>query len=299
LAYTTTAGTLVDRTRRWMIDTPDYDTITAAFTDTTGTTMTVADTTAYNKRWVIEVDYETMIIRSITNATTMVVSRGAYGSTAATHANGTRVLVRPAFLAQEILEALNQAVMEMYPRVYKPINDTSITTTDSTYEYAVPNAPDTYEGNSIQIPWVYKVEAKYAGDLTYRELTRWGIEKGNITGSLANQKLLKFRSAEPGGASLRVQGAAPFPTFTGTGSVIDPMFPPQAIPILPMFAAAYLLMSGESGRDRYDTGTTDRREEAQRAGSSLQTGVQVWQRAQLALDRAALPPLPRKLKKII
>jgi hypothetical protein len=77
------------------------------------------------------------------------------------------------------------------------------------------------------------------------------------------------------------------------------MFPPQAIPIVPMYASAFLLMSGESARDRYDTGSIDRREEAQRTGASLQTGMSIYQQAQRALMRAALPPIPRHKKRII
>lgn len=275
-----------------MVDVPNFDVLTAALTDTTGTTVTVADTTIYAPRWFIEIDYETMVVRAKPTGTTLTVARGANGSTAATHSNGTAVLIRPAFTSQEILEALNQSLAEMYPLVYKPFYDTTITTTDSTYEYTIPNAPDTYEGNSWPMPWLYKVEAKYAGDLTYRELTRWWIERGN-------PKLLKFRSAEPAGATLRLSGITPFPPFASTSTVLDSMFPPQAVPILPMYAAAYLLMTGEAARDRYDTGSIDRREEAQRTGASLQTGTMLWQRAQAALMRAAMPPIPRKLKKII
>ena len=58
-------------------------------------------------------------------------------------------------------------------------------------------------------------------------------------------------------------------------------------------------MTGEAARDRYETGSIDRREESSRAGALLDTALSVEQRAELALDRAALPPLPRKLKKII
>lgn len=292
MAYSTTAATLIDRTRRFVRDYPDYDTITAALTDTTGTTVTVADTTLYAKRWPIEVDYETMQIRSITNATTMVVERGAFGSTAATHLNGTKILMRPAFYAAEILDALNQSLQATWPFFYVPVLDTSITTTDSTYEYTVPNMPGTFNGNTIQIPRVYKVEAQYSGDLTYRELSRNWIARG------ATSKI-KFRAPEPAGATLRVSGYGPFPDFTTTAGVLDALFPPQGEYLLPMLATSFLLMSGEAGRARYDTGATDRREEANRQGGSMTAALQILARAREELLKVAMPPMPRHAKRVL
>lgn len=295
MAYTTDQKTLVDRTRRYLLDTPDYDTITAAFSDTTGTTMTVADTTIYAKRWAVEVDQETMQIRSITNATTMVVERGAFGSTAATHTINTKVLVRPAFYYQTIADAVNQALMAFYPLVYLPCVDESLTTTDSTYEYSLPNLATAYSGNTVQMRGVYKVQLKYAGDLTFRDVSRWQIVRGP-NGS----RKLKFRSPEPGGATIRIMGFAPFPMLSSPSTVLDPSFPPQAEGILPMMAAGFVLQYGEAGRVRNDAGAIDSREQANRTGSSMSAGIALVNQAyKLLRDSGAMPPLPKHVKALI
>lgn len=293
MAYTTTAGTLIDRTRRFIFDVPDFDALTASLSSTT-TSVNVADTTLYSKRLPIEVGYETMLIRSISSATTLVVLRGAFGSTATTHSSGDSVLIKPGFFGQEILDALNQALMSAFPYLYIPVQDTSLTTTDATYEYTLPSMPGTYSGQTIQIPWVYKVELKYTGDLTYRTLNRWWIEDGP-TGS----RLLKFRAAEPAGATVRVSGIGPFPALSATSTVLEASFPPNAEYVLPMLAASFLLMSGEAARDRFDTAATDRREEANRAGASLNTAMQLYARAQAELLKAAKPPKPRHVRAVL
>lgn len=291
MAFNTTAGTLIDRTRRYVRDQPDFDTITASLSSG-ATSVTVADTTLYAKRWPIELDYETMVVRSIDSGTSMTVERAAFGSTAATHASGTKLLIKPSFFAAEIFDALNQAKMATWPYFYREVSDTSITTTDSTYEYTVPNVSGTYNGQTIQIPWVFKVEAKYSGDLTYRELTRWWIVNGAT-------RSLKFRSAEPGGATLRLTGYAPFPEFADTTTVLDAQFPPLGEYWLHRYAAAQLLTSGEAGRARYDSGSVDTREQAMRPGTSMNAAIQMTRVLQMELLQLAMQPIRRRTKRVV
>lgn len=291
MAYSTTLATLVQRTRRFVRDWPDFDSLTASVASDT-TTITVADTSIYGQRWPIEVDDETMIIRSLSTATVLVVERGAYGSTAATHANGADVLVRPSFYRAEIVDAINQAILGTWPYFYLPITDTSLNTLDSTYEYTIPNVSSSYAGNTIQIPAIYSVMLKYPGDLTYRESRRWFIVKGTT-------RLLKFRSAEPAGASIRIMGFSPFPALVNDSDPLHALFPPQGEYILPMGATAYLLMSGEAGRTRFDTGATDTRESANRIGSSMSAGLQLQQRFMQELLKVAMPPLPRHTRMVL
>ena len=163
---------------------------------------------------------------------------------------------------------------------------------------AVRSAPSplltSFNGQTIQIPHVYKVETKYTGDLTYRELHRWWIEDGP-TGS----RILKFRSSQPAAGTIRITGYGPYPTLSVTSSVLHADFPPNAEYVLPMLTAAFLLMSGEAARDRFDTGAVDRREEANRAGASLATANSLFARAQMELLKSAKPPRGMHMKSVL
>lgn len=59
--------------------------LNAAFTDTSGTTLTTFDTSMYMIGDVIEVESEQMLVTAIPSATTLTVTRGYEGTTAATH----------------------------------------------------------------------------------------------------------------------------------------------------------------------------------------------------------------------
>jgi len=284
-----TAVDLYKRTRRYLRDYRDYDALTAALSDTTGTTVTVADTGIYSTRWPIEVDQETMIVRSITNATTMVVERGAFGSTAATHAIGAPVLIRPGFFGVEILDALNEGIQACYPLIYKRVIDTSLTIIANTWEYTVPNMPGTYNGDAIQIPRINLIELQEPGVVPYFPTEAWSLRRGAQGG----QKI-KFLNLETTGALVRISGLGPFPDlpdFTGT---LDTSFPKQAIYLPTIYAAASLLMSGEAGRVRQSSGAVDDREQANRTGSSMAAGQNLMNRFLFELSRSAMePPRPR------
>ncbi len=296
-----TLSSLIDQTRNFLRDVPDYDQLTASLTNS-ATTITVADVTNYRARWTIEVDYETIMLRSVgTSGTSMTGTRAWRGSAAATHANGAGVFIRPAFYAQEIIDSLNNAVQAMFPYVYKPVVDTSLTVLSNQYQYVIPDMPG-YTG--YPIPMIYRLEVLQPGDYTYRPTRRYEVMRGFVTaGSPASSNsvastypIIKFRGLPPISGTIRIHGFGPFPPLVNLADTTDPLMPPSAVRLLPKIAAGYLLLSGEAGRDRSDTGPTDRREEANVAGSSARTGLQVLQRSDLELLRAASPPLPRHIK---
>jgi hypothetical protein len=302
----TTLQTLVDRTRNFLRDTPDYDQTTVSLANSTAaTTITVADTSPYRVRWAIEVDYETMILRSApSSGTTMTVTRGWRGAAVASHAASASVLIRPAFYAQEIIDAINGAIGACYPYLYYPVVDTSLTVLTNQYQYAIPSMPGT---TGYPIPMVYKVEVLQPGDYTFRETRRWEVQRGVVTsgspstsGSISYvSPVIKFRALPPVGGTLRVHGFGPFPQLVNLTDSLDPLFPPNAAGLLHKIAAGYLLQSGEAGRDRSDSGPIDRREEANRGGLSLSAAGGILGRTELELLRNAMPPLPRHIKSVI
>lgn len=298
----TTLATLVDRTRNMMRDRPDYDQLTTSISAST-TTIPVADSTVYRPRWQIEVDYETMMIRSLPTSISLSVTRGWLGCAPAAHAAGEGVMIRPAFYAQEIIDAINTAIGMCFPYLYSPVVDTSLVAQTAQYQYVIPNMP----GTTYPIPIVYHVDFLQPGDLTYREARRWSIHRGTVTsaspsmsGSVASTyPVIQFKSLPAVGGTIRVHGFGPYPPLVNLTDTLDPLFPPQCAYLLHRIAAGYLAQSGELGRDRSDSGPIDRREEANRGGLSLAAGMNVLGRTELELLRNAQPPMPRHIVAIL
>ena len=113
-------ATLIRRIRDILGDTPRGD-LNAA-DPTTGTTVTVADSTIYNNGDIIEFqdDGEQCFVRSNNGATTMTVIRGYNGTTAATsHATNVVILKNPTFGYIEIVNAIERGLHNLWPTVYR------------------------------------------------------------------------------------------------------------------------------------------------------------------------------------
>jgi hypothetical protein len=283
------AVSLNQRTRRYLRDFRDFDALTAALTDTTSTTVTVTDSGIYQPRWPIEVDQETMMVRAIASGTTLTVERGAFGSTAATHLNGTNVLIRPGFYGVEILDALSEGIQACYPLIYKPVIDTSITIQSNVWEYTVPNMPGTYNGDSVPIPAISTIEIQEPGVVPYFPTSAYAIIRGSTP-------KIKFFNLQTPGATVRIRGFGSFPDLTDYSATLDALWPKQANYLPPLYAAASLLMSGEAGRVRVTSGAVDTREQANRVGASAQIGAMLMNRFQVELRASGMPPMPKHIR---
>lgn len=277
------ASTLIQRTRRFVRDYPEHDTLTASVT--TSSTLTVADTSIYAVRWPIQVEQEAMLVKALTSGTVLTVLRGHAGTTAATHASGSTVLIRPHFLDVEILDALNSAIDSCFPLLYRPVAEEYTGVVADQYEYDVP----TMTTISKPIPIVTRIEYRYATGEAFRQLKGWRIVRRGTP-------VIKLASPLPAGGTLRVHGFGPFAHFTTVASELDNLFPVHAEDLLPLYAAATLLASGEAGRVRSDTGAIDNREQANRTGSSMSASNALMVRFERQLLRKAMPPMPRHVK---
>lgn len=115
---------LIPRVRDLLGDRPFTDTST---TTTTATTIVVADTTLYAPGQVIEwqtgtVGYEQCYIKSLTNATDMLVTRGYAGTTAETHTSGDSIIVLgpDQFSGRNIQQSLTQVLYDSFPMLWIP-----------------------------------------------------------------------------------------------------------------------------------------------------------------------------------
>lgn len=284
----TALDVLVQRTRRFMRDYPFPADTTLASLSNAVTTVPVGDGTQFAKNKVIEVDYEVMLVTAV-SINNLTVRRGWAGSTAVSHGTTSTVAIHPAFFSVEIIDALNGAKDEMYPYVYRPVNDTSLTANDVTYEFTVPNMPGAYGGDTLVMPFISRIELRVTGDISdrYKPLRDWTVLRGSTP-------KIVFRRA-PTGGTLRVHGFGPFPDLALSGDTVDPLFPKNAERVLPLGAAVTLLGSGEAGRTRFDAGARDDREAANRPGSSISLANQLERRFEKDLARVSMPPMPKNL----
>lgn len=261
-----------------MGDWPENDALTASVTSGS-TTLSVADATIYAPNWIIQIDNETMQVRSA-SGTTVTVLRASRGSTAASHANGATILVRPHFTDMEYVDALNAGISATFPWLYYPIRDETISTTNSAYQYTVPN-----DASGSPIRFISRLQFLESGDLAYRDFKAWDILRGATP-------IIKLRRPLPIG-TLRVYGFGPFPRLTGPTDNLNTNFPYNAEEALTYYACQYLLVSGEARRAREDTGARDDREQANRPGTSLQASNASLGRFQQTLLANAMPPMPK------
>lgn len=275
-----TVAALVARTRRYLRDYPAPVVSLSVSLSDSATSITVTDATVLAPNYTIEVDQEVLLVGASVSSTVTMVTRGWAGSSAVSHANSSSVLVRPGFFSVEILDALNAAKDEMYPLVYKPVLDTSLTADSDTYEFTVPST----------IRHLSSVELLRTGESKYRPMAGWRVRRA------ATPKLV-FKWA-PAAGTLRLHGFGPFDDLTVGGSS-DTLFPSYAENAMVLGAASRLLGSGEAGRARFDVGVRDDREAANRSGSSISVANHVERRFEKALARAAMPPLPTNIVSVL
>lgn len=278
----TTAASLVQQLRHFSRDWPDLDKATASIASG-ATSISVADTTKYAINAAIELDSEAFLVTALTSATVLAVRPAMFGTAAATHASGAGILIRPKFLAVELLEALNSAMEACYPRIYQEVLDTSLTVTSGVYEYTVPNMPGTYGGDSIPIPRLHTVEIQDASTVPYTALRSWNVKRG------ATPKL-KLTYLEAGGSVLRLHGYGPFPDLALADS-LSTQWPRNFVRPLVEMAGSVLAASGELGRVRIDVGARDDREAANRPGSSMNAANALEARFLRRLANVALAPM--------
>ena len=275
----TTATQLVQRVRRFLGDWPELDSATASISSS-GTALTVADTTKYAVNWPIQLDQEVMLVRALASGTSLTVARGARGSTAVSHSTGTTVLVRQQFSDIEILDAVNAGIDATFPFYYKSVLDTSLTADGSSYEYTIPAG----------LTWLSKVEIKESGSPYYYRIDGWTVKR-------AASPVLQF-ATPPIQGTIRLWGYGPLPQLADFNASLDTLWPAWGDDPLIEYASQRLLMSAESQRVRLNAGPQDDAQSPPRQGVTAQVAGQLLQRFQMRLQQQPMPPMPRHLVRI-
>ena len=220
---TTAATTLVERVRDLLEDYGDNaTTLSAAVTDTTGTSFSITSGTEIDAGDYLNVDFE--VVRVVSGTTTAVVVRGQRGSTAATHLNAAVVLVSPIYPSHRILNMLNAALGKMTKIV---TDSTTLTVVDDQYAYALPSTIDRL--------WRVEIENSDEGG-EFFIMRNWEMQDGGA--------YFRIFGEYDTTRNIRCVGTSKFTALTGSTS-LDTAFPddnPNAINYLVMETAGQLLL---------------------------------------------------------
>ena len=232
--------------------------LAAAVADTTVTTINLTyDLAGIGAGSRIEIDAEEMYVWAVdSTAKTATVERGFNGSTAATHADDSIVLVNPRYPRHIILRNLNHELNDLS----SPVNGLyQIATVDLTYSPG-------YDG--YDLAGVTNLTSIL--DVFYEEPTRrdwtpihgWRLNRNLPTADFASGMALFVPSAFPG-STIRVRYAAPFTTIALDTANVETTsgLPATAIDIPPLGAAARLVLGREVPRNQVESQPASRRAE--------------------------------------
>ena len=125
----TTIGDLVDRTYREYLEPMDdivsYTTLTGAINDTAtsvaynGDLLSVEEEDALDAGAIIEIGQELMICTDLNAvANTITVTRGARGTTAASHSIGDLIKIAPPFPRKNVFDAVCDQIKNLFPSLF-------------------------------------------------------------------------------------------------------------------------------------------------------------------------------------
>lgn len=238
-----TVNALSDRCRRVFGDYPAVDTISAQVANT-GTTVNllVNNVGAYKVGLRVVLDQESFLPFAIAGSTTGTLTcfRAWDGTTAATHAANSPVLVGPRFTPQVMLDAISDGLRALWPYFFQYVEDETLTTTaDTQSDYAMPAA----FGNSGVITAMQILLPGLTND-GWRDY-RWFHHLEGAGG-----RTVSLIRIPPVSTKLRLRGLAPFDSGdVVAGGTLPTTLPDAAVAALVMYSQHYLASVGEAMRD--------------------------------------------------
>jgi hypothetical protein len=148
-------------------------------------------------------------------------------------------------------------------------------------------------GISVPIPYIYKMEIKEPGDLSYRQVRYFEIIRNAAP-------ILKLRRPITAASTIRLFGYGPFTHFTAISDTLDTYFPINAENLPVTYAVSNRcsppVRHPGCGRTR---GALDQREQANRPGTASAIAQVYLNRFYTMLERAAMPPMPPNVKSVL
>lgn len=258
---TTTAQTLIDETRRYLLPTArePLNTLNGAINSSATSLIFNQDISAITQGAYIEIDLETMYVWTPTPATkTVVVQRGMQGSTAASHLDTALCRVLPRFSNFSILQAINADLDDLS----SPVN--GLFQVPATIEFTYQPQINGYDLTGINSGWINILSVRYDTPGPWKdwpELRHWQVKKNMDTADFASGTALMLYDAAYPGRDVRVTYSAPFTHFTTVTDDATTVAGLTAtmVDIPPLGAASRLAGVRETQRNQFESQGDPRR----------------------------------------
>lgn len=205
----TTVLSLVEEIRDQLGDYGEAVTaLSAAMTDTTGTTVAVTASTGFETNGFAYCEFEAMEVTA-TESASLTVRRAARGTAAAAHNLGSVVRYNLTWGNNLILTKLNEALDAAYPELYALVDDSdSLVTVADQYVYELPSSIDRLYQVNIESDAVSGV---------YIPCNAWEMKDAD------HIRIFNINQFTAGNA-IELVGIAPFASGTASGN-LDANFP--------------------------------------------------------------------------
>ena len=242
-------------------------------------TFAVSDATGFDQG-IAEVGDELVFIETVdTTSNTLTVSpdgRGYYGTTATTHATGSRVTMAPTWSRQRVLSALNDAIIGTYPTLFG-VAKTSFTWTPNVSTYQLP--ADAERVLSVTTDTIGPSKEQLRID-------RWSFNAEAPTSVFANGRSITLeRGGFPGRDVTVVYRKQPTEIASG-GQFTDSGLAETARTAVRYAAMSLLTADMDVSRLPVDTATADEFDPSKNGpGSAARISAQMYQRYQVELEQ--------------
>lgn len=259
--------------------------------DASTLTITVDDGTTLSPG-IIEIGDECIYVQSVAGNVLTVApdGRGWDGTTAAIHADNTRVTLDPPYPTWRIGDAINDTIVSVWPTLWA-VGTTSFTYNPSVTTYSLPAEAES----------VLKVTATTLGpSLDQVELHAFSFDSNApIDGNFATGNCITLRSTPSPGRTVTVVYSKA-PTVIGAGDELTASgLRETAKKAIVYGTVAHLLSYVDAARALADSAVASELSETIRVGSATQLAAQLTARFQMELDaeqkrlRLAHPPRVR------
>ncbi len=231
--FPSTLASLILRVTRLLESEPGIDALGAAISSTSATSITVTTGANFAKSARIEIDNELMNVTADPSGTTVTVSRGISGTTAATHTNGSEIRINPRYPRVNIIDAINTILGNWIP-AYMPrmIWDTTTAGTFLPNVFIYPAPSDAFR--------LDRVTYLSPGVTDYVD-----VEHGPLmpypTSVCSTGYGFKLHELGLTGRTVNLYLAKPWPFLSGDSDTVPSDFPVMADDLIVTGAALYLL----------------------------------------------------------
>jgi hypothetical protein len=220
----------------------------------------VDDTEAVSKG-IIEIDEELIFVKSNSSGTLTIApfGRGYKGTTATTHATGTKVSVAPTYPRSIVSREVNNTIRAVYPDLYA-VATTDITMDGLNWQYELPAALDR----------VLLVETRWTIEDGWAPINEWDVTHSAYTTDYASGKFISIGEPLSAGMIVHVTYAKP-PTLLSASSDLYTAtgLPSSSRDVIVYGTAARLLPWLDTGRVPVETVAADLADQNKPLGNAV------------------------------